>query len=244
MSQCYGWRLALRDLAFKAENRAVSWGQWLCSRVFEWQEAAPPRVVPGGGGGVTWQRPGLYSHVPCGLGQVTPLTLSVSPVRGSLAQGCNENTGRAGPAEAQPGGPGGPVSSSHSVSPAPQMPVTRTAPGSARSRVCRPPSRPCARPSAGTSSTSKSQTPSMRWPSGQPRPPRGRGHAPRARCCRTANAVSPHRGRQMSTQRTSPIGMGTWTRQHTLGTEASEVCQEGEPWHSPSLSPPGAGPGR
>lgn len=47
--QCYRWRLALRDLAFKAENRAVSWGQWLSSRVFEWQEAAPPRVVPGEG---------------------------------------------------------------------------------------------------------------------------------------------------------------------------------------------------
>lgn len=79
--------------------------------------------------------------------------------------------------------------------PTPQTPAEQTAHGSGRSRACRPPSGPCASPSAGSSSPSRSRTPSTRWPSGRPRPRRARGRAAQARCCRTANAVSPCRGR-------------------------------------------------
>lgn len=74
----------------------------------------------------------------------------------------------------------------------PQRPATRPASGSRRSRACRRPSRPCGRPSAGSSSMSRSQAWSTRWPSGQPRLQRDQGPVARARCSRTANAVSVH----------------------------------------------------
>lgn len=72
-----------------------------------------------------------------------------------------------------------------------QRPAKRTACGSEPSRACRLPSRLCGSPLAGSISPSSSPALSTRWPSGQARPWRARGHASQARCYRMANAVSP-----------------------------------------------------
>lgn len=91
----------------------------------------------------------------------------------------------------EPGWRGCPWGIRDTVSPPLQTPARPTVCGSGRSRACRLPSRLSASPSAGSSSPSRSQAPSTRWPSGQPGPSRARGRVAPARCCRTANAVSP-----------------------------------------------------